>query len=249
MRSEAPRPVCVVLGATGAIGAAVCRAMAPDWNVVGISRRGLPADLLGVGIADLRVDITTPDAGDVIEAWLDDADWGCDALVATSGIHEVALLAEYEMEAVERMLSINFLGPLAVTRALLPAMLARRQGSIVWVGSVRGELGDPGQVAYAATKGAMNSALYSLAREVGRRKVRANIVAPGVVKSPMTDVLAESWRKSLMDRNPLGRMADPEEVAAVISWLAGPKSSYVTGTVVNVDCGESAAVLKEPVGP
>lgn len=221
--------------------------MAPDWNLIGVSRRGLPQELLDIGVADLRVDITTPGAGHEIEAWLDAAGWGCDALVATSGIHEVALLTEYEMESVERMLSVNFLGPLAVTRALLPGMLSRRQGSIVWVSSVRGELGDPGQVAYAATKGAMNSALHSLAREVGRRKIRANIVAPGVVKSPMTDVLAHSWRESLKERNPLGRMADPEEVAAVISWLAGPQSSYVTGTIVNVDCGESAAVLKEPV--
>lgn len=247
MTTEAPKPTGVILGATGAIGGAVCRAMARDWNLVGVSRRGLSEEMLGIGVADLRVDITTPDAGHEIEAWLDAAGWSCDALVATSGIHEVALLTEYEMESVERMLSANFLGPLAVTRALLPGMLARRQGSIVWVSSVRGELGDPGQVVYAATKGAMNSALRSLAREVGRRKVRANIVAPGVVKSPMTDVLAQSWRESLEERNPLGRMADPEEVAAVISWLAGPESSYVTGTIVNVDCGESAAVLKEPV--
>lgn len=221
--------------------------MAPDWNLVGVTRRGISEEMLGIGVADLRVDITKPDAGHEIEAWLDAAGWNCDALVATSGIHEVALLTEYEMESVERMLAVNFLGPLGVTRALLPGMLARRQGSIVWVSSVRGELGDPGQVVYAAAKGAMNSAVRSLAREVGRRKVRANIVAPGVVKSPMTDVLAQSWRDSLKERNPLGRMADPEEVAAVISWLAGPESSYVTGAIVNVDCGESAAVLKEPV--
>ncbi|WP_419924979.1 SDR family NAD(P)-dependent oxidoreductase [Candidatus Poriferisocius sp.] len=246
MTTEAPRPTGVILGATGAIGVAVCQAMAPDWNLVGVSRRGLSKELLDIGVAELRVDITTPDAGDEVVAWLDDAGLGCDALVATSGIHEVALLIEYQMESVERMLSVNFLGPLAVTRALLPGMLARRRGSIVWVSSVRGELGDPGQVAYAATKGAMNSAVYSLAREVGRRNVRANIVAPGVVKSPMTEVLAQSWQESLKERNPLGRMADPEEVAAVISWLAGPDSSYVTGTIVNVDCGESAAVLKEP---
>lgn len=244
--TETPRSACVVLGATGAIGAAVCRALAPEWDVLGISRRGLFEELLGIGIADLRVDITSPDAGPAIEDWLEGAGWQCDALVAASGIHEVALLAEYEMEAVQRMMSINFLGPLAVTRALLPSMLARRRASIVWVSSVRGELGDPGQVAYAATKGAMNSALFSLAREVGRRNIRANIVSPGVVESPMTDVLAQSWQQSLIERNPLGRMAAPEEVAAVIGWLVGPESSYVTGTVVNVDCGEVAAVLKEP---
>ena len=244
--TDGPRPACVVLGATGVIGAAVCTTLAPEWDVLGVSRRGLSEDLLSIGVEDLRVDITSPDAGTVIETRLDEAGWGCDALVAASGVHEVALLTEYEMEAVERMLSINFLGPLAVTRALLPGMLARRRGSIVWVSSVRAQLGDPGQVAYAATKGAMNSALYSLVHEVGRRKVRANIVAPGVVKSRMTDVLARSWQKTLIDRNPLGRMADPEEVAAVVRWLAGPGSSYVTGAVINVDCGEAAAVLKEP---
>lgn len=241
-----PGPSCVVLGATGVIGTAVCRMLAPEWNVLGVSRRGLSEDLLSIGVKDMRVDITSPDAGTVIETWLDEAGWGCDALVAASGIHEVALLTEYEMEAVERMLSVNFLGPLAVTRALLGGMLARRRGSIVWVSSVRAQIGDPGQVAYAATKGAMNSALHSLVHEIGRRKVRANIVAPGVVRSRMTDVLAHSWQQALMDRNPLGRMADPEEVAAVVRWLAGPKSSYVTGAVINVDCGEVAAALKEP---
>lgn len=237
----------MILGATGAIGEAVCRAMAPDWNLLGVSRRGMSEEVLGIGVADLRLDITEPDAGQEIEAWLDAAGWSCDALVAASGIHEVALLSEYEMESVERMLAVNFVGPLAVTQALLPGMLARRRGSIVWVSSVRGALGDPGQVVYAATKGAMNSAVRSLAREVGRRKVRANIVAPGVVKSPMTDVLTPSSKESLKERNPLGRMADPEEVAAVIRWLAGPESSYVTGAIVNVDCGESAAVLKAPI--
>ncbi|MDE0065789.1 MAG: SDR family NAD(P)-dependent oxidoreductase [Acidimicrobiaceae bacterium] len=245
--TETPIRTGVILGASGAIGEAVCRQLAPDWNLAGVSRRGLSDELLGIGVADLRVDITEPDAGHRIEAWLDAAGWSCDALVATSGVHEVALLTEYEMESIEAMLAVNFLGPLAVTRALLPAMLSRRQGSIVWVGSVRADLGDPGQVVYAATKGAMNSAARSLAREVGRRKVRVNIVSPGVVTSAMTDALAHSWQESLTKRNPLGRMADPEEVAAVICWLAGPESSYVTGAIVNVDCGESAAVLKTPV--
>ena len=244
--TETSRPACVVLGATGVIGAAVCMAMAPEWDVLGISRRGLPEDLLSIGIADLRVDISSPDAGSTIEQWLDEAGWGCDALVAASGIHEVDLLIEHPIEDVERMMAINFIGPLRVTRALLPGMLSRRRGSIVWVSSVRGELGDPGQVAYAASKGALNSALYSLVHEIGRRKVRANIVAPGVVKSRMTDVLDRGWQQALRDRNPLGRMADPEEIAAVVRWLAGPESSYVTGTVINVDCGESAAALKEP---
>ena len=244
--TEPSKPTCVVLGASGVIGAAVCTAMAPEWDVVGISRSGLPDELLGSGIEELRVDITSVDAGAVIEERLDESGRGCDALVAASGIHEVALLTEYPMEAVERMLAINFMGPLAVTRALLPGMLARRRGSIVWVSSVRGEHGDPGQVAYAATKGALNSALYSLVHEIGRRKVRANIVAPGVVRSRMTDVLDRSWQQALRDRNPLGRMAEPAEIAAVIRWLAGPGSSYVTGTVINVDCGEAAAALKEP---
>ncbi|MYG93631.1 MAG: SDR family oxidoreductase [Acidimicrobiia bacterium] len=240
------KPTAIIVGATGAIGTAVCKAMASTWQLVGVSRRGLSEELLEIGVTDLRVDITAPDAGETIEGWLDNADWSCDALVIAAGIHEVSLLGEYEMKSVERMMSINFFGPLAVTKALLAGMLARRQGSIVWVSSVRGELGDPGQVAYGASKGAMNSAISSLAREVGRRKVRANVVAPGVINSPMTDVLAQNWQESLTKRNPLGRMANPEEVAAVIGWLAGPKSSYITGTIVNVDCGEQAAMLKEP---
>ena len=244
--TESSRPGCVVLGASGVIGAAVCTAMAPEWNVLGISRRGLPEDLQHSSIEELRVDITSPDAGTVIEEWLDGAGWACDALVAASGIHEVALLTEYPVEAIERMLSINFIGPLRVTRALLPGMLTRRRGSIVWLSSVRGEQGDPGQVAYAASKGALNSALFSLVHEIGRRKVRANIVSPGVVRSRMTDVLDRSWQQALRDRNPLARMAEPSEIAAVVRWLAGPGSSYVTGAVVNVDCGEAAAALKQP---
>lgn len=244
--TETSKPACVVLGASGTIGSAVCDSLAPQWNVLGVSRRGLPEDLLSTGVAELRVDITSADAGAEIEGWLEQAGWSCDALVVASGIHEVSLLAECDMGSVERMFAVNFLGPLAVTRVLLPAMSARRTGSIVWVSSVRGTHGDPGQVVYAATKGAMNSAIYSLAREVGRRNVRANIVAPGVVRSPMTDVLSYSWQESLIARNPMGRMAYPDEVATVVRWLAGPESSYVTGTIINVDCGEVAAGLKEP---
>ncbi len=246
MTADEARPSCVVVGATGAIGAGVCRALAPEWNVLGVGRSELPEELSAAGVAGLRADITSSDVGEVIESWLHEAGWDCDGLVVASGIHQVALLAELTIESVEQMLAVNFLGPLAVTKALAPLMLSQRRGSIVWVSSLRAERGDPGQVTYAATKGAMHSAVYSLAREVGRRNVRINVVAPGMVVSPMADMIAQT-RQALVDRSPLGRMAELEEVAAAIAWLVGPHSSYVTGTVLNVDCGESAAVHQEPV--
>ncbi|MCY4256845.1 MAG: SDR family NAD(P)-dependent oxidoreductase [bacterium] len=246
MTSDEPRSSCVVVGATGAIGAGICRALAPNWNVLGVGRSELPEDLSAAGVAGLRADITAPDVGEVIESRLHEQGWDCDGLVIASGIHQVALLAELKIESMEQMLAVNFLGPLAITKALVPAMLSQRRGSIVWISSLRGERGDPGQVAYAASKGAMNASLYSLAREVGRRNVRINVVAPGMVVSPMAEMIAQT-RQALVDRSPLGRMADLEELAAAVAWLVGPHSSYVTGTILNVDCGESAAVHQEPV--
>ncbi len=246
MTVEEARRSCVVLGATGAIGAAACKELAPEWNVLGVGRKDLPQELSDAGVAGLRADITSPDAGEAIESWLHEAGWDCDGLVVASGAHQVALLAELTIESVEQMLAVNFLGPLAVTKALAPLMLSQRRGSIVWVSSMRGERGDPGQVTYGATKGAMHSAVYSLAREIGRRNVRINVLSPGMVASPTADMIAQT-RQALVDRIPLGRMADLEEVAAAIAWLVGPHSSYVTGTILNVDCGESASAHQDPV--
>lgn len=157
---------------------------------------------------------------------------GLDILVANAGISIDALLLRLKRADLESTLNVNVLGAVACARAALRPMMRARQGRIIFVSSVVGQMGSAGQVAYAASKAALVGITKSLAREYAARGVTVNALAPGYVETDMTNALEPAQREAMLSAVPAGRPARPEEMAAAVCFLASDESAYITGQVL-----------------
>ena len=135
------------------------------------------------------------------------------------------------------VIDTNLGGAFNMIRAVARGMMKRRTGSIVNVTSVIGLMGNAGQANYAASKAGLHGLTKSVARELATRNIRCNAVAPGFIRTDMTADLAEAQVAGLKDRIPAGRLGDPEDVAGVVRFLAGPAAGYITGQIIAVDGG------------
>jgi 3-oxoacyl-[acyl-carrier protein] reductase len=162
--------------------------------------------------------------------------WG---LVNNAAIGSDSLFAMARRSDIARIIETNLTGPILLTRQIVPGMIARRTGSIVMVTSVNARTGYSGQSVYGATKAGLEGFARSLSREVGKRGVTVNCVAPGFMKTALTANLTGDRLASVVRRSPLGP-ATPDEVAAAIQWLLSSEARRVTGTVMTVDGGGSA---------
>lgn len=162
---------------------------------------------------------------------------GLHVLVNNAGVAIDQLLVRLKDEDLERQLAINLKAAFYLCRAAARPMMKQRQGSIVNLGSVVGEMGNVGQTAYAATKAGLVGFTKSLARELASRNIRANVVTPGFIDTDMTRDLPEEVRAKMLESIPLGRLGSAEEVAAVVAFLASDAASYVTGEVIRVNGG------------
>jgi len=228
-----PRSV-LVTGAGRGIGRAIAeRFVAAGDRVATFHRSGdLPAGVLGV-VADVR-DTAAVDAGfEQVEA----AHGPVEVLVANAGITRDQLVLRMTDEEFEEVLDVNLVGAFRVVRRASKGMIRARWGRIVLISSVVGLYGSPGQVNYAASKSALVGMARSLTRELGGRGITANVVAPGFVDTDMTRALPDERRTAYLDAIPAGRFAEPDEVAAVVEFLASPAAAYISGAVVPVDGG------------
>jgi 3-oxoacyl-[acyl-carrier protein] reductase len=166
------------------------------------------------------------------------ADFGrVDVLVNNAGITRDKLLLRMTADDWGQVIAVNLTGAFNVTKALAPAMLKQRGGSIVNIASVVGQMGNAGQANYAASKAGLIGLTKSLAKEFAARGVRVNAIAPGFIRTAMTDALAEDVQNQMKQAIPLGRFGEPADVADVVLFLASDLAGYVTGQVINCDGG------------
>jgi 3-oxoacyl-[acyl-carrier protein] reductase len=158
-------------------------------------------------------------------------------LVNNAGLTRDGLIARMSDEDWRAVLDTNLGGAFHTCRAAARGMMRRRSGSIVNVSSVVGLHGNPGQTNYAASKAGIIGFTKSLARELGTRGVRANVVAPGYVRSRLTDAISDEMRALMLTNTPLGRLGDPEDVAGAVRFLSSDDASFITGEVLLVDGG------------
>lgn len=241
--SEAPeRAVAIVSGATGAIGAATCRALVADGHHVVAGFRSdvdgaerLVAELAPHATA-VALDVTDPAQVDAAVTRAQELG-SLAVLVNNAGMTGDDLLLRLEPDRFDRTLETNLRGAYLLTRAALRPMLRGRYGRIVNVSSIVALRGNAGQVAYAAAKAGLIGMTRSLAREVARKGITVNAVAPGFVASAMTAELSEESRAALVAAAPMGRAVLAEEVAHAVAYLASAGASATTGVVLPVDAG------------
>jgi 3-oxoacyl-[acyl-carrier protein] reductase len=160
-----------------------------------------------------------------------------DILVNNAGLTRDTLLARMSDEDWREVIDTNLGGAFNTCRVVVRGMMRRRSGSIVNVSSIVGLRGNPGQTNYSAAKAGVIGFTKALARELGSRGVRANVVAPGYVATRLTEVLADELKDQMLGATPLGRFGDPGDVAAAVRFLCSDEASFITGEVLLVDGG------------
>lgn len=243
---DASRRVALVTGASRGIGRAVACGLAAggfDLALVYAGNADAAADAVaaceaaGATARAYRCDVSnTDEVKATVDAVL--ADFGSVwALVNNAGITRDTLLARMKDEDFARVLDVNLTGAFNMMRALTRPLMRQRGGRIVSMSSVVGLMGNAGQANYAASKAGLIGLTKSVARELAPRGVTVNAVAPGFVRTDMTAVLPEQVVERYEGQIPLGRLADPEEVAGVVRFLVSDAAAYVTGEVIRVDGG------------
>jgi NAD(P)-dependent dehydrogenase (short-subunit alcohol dehydrogenase family) len=225
--------VVMITGGNRGIGLACARAFADLGDRVAVTYRAEPVE----GLTSVRCDVSSPHDVDAAFLEVEERLGKVEVLVANAGITKDGLVLRMSDDDFVSVVDTNLAGAFRVAKRALPGMLRARQGRIVLISSVVGLLGSGGQVNYAASKSGLIGMARSLARELGSRGITVNVVAPGFVETDMTADLPEDRRAEIARSVPLGRMATPDEVAGVVTWLASPAAAYITGAVIPVDGG------------
>ena len=237
--------VALVTGAATGIGAACAKALAREGAVVACA--SLPTDPTQAVVDEIvakggkavvkPLNVTDPEwcqrVVDEVAAELG----GLHILLNNAGITDDGLFMRMKPESWRKVLAVNLDGAYYVTQPAVKVMVKQREGRIISISSVIGLMGNAGQANYAASKAGIIGLTKSLARELGSRNINVNAIAPGYIQTPMTDKLTEEQRTALMANLSIPRLGTPEDVAAVVLFLAGPAGSYITGEVVNVSGG------------
>jgi 3-oxoacyl-[acyl-carrier protein] reductase len=224
----------LVTGGNRGIGLAIARAFADAGDKVAITyRSGEPP----AGFLAVKCDITDSEQVEQAFKEIESEQGAVEVLVANAGVTRDQLLLRMTDEDFTSVLDTNLTGTFRVVKAATKKMLRARKGRIVLISSVVGLLGSAGQANYAASKAGLVGFARSVARELGSRNITVNVVAPGFVDTDMTRVLTDEQRKGIVAQVPLGRYAQPEEIASSVRFLASDEAAYITGAVIPVDGG------------
>jgi 3-oxoacyl-[acyl-carrier protein] reductase len=227
----------LVTGASKGIGKAIATELAAAGATVVVGYRSGKdeAEALAVelGGSAIQADVSSADdAKRLIEEAGD-----LDILVNNAGLTRDGLLARMSDDDWQTVIDTNLASVFYTCRAVTRPMMKKRAGAIVNISSIVGVHGNWGQTNYAASKAGIIGFTKSLARELGSRNIRANVVAPGYVKTQLTDVLPEEATGAMLENTPLGRLGDPEDVAGAVRFLSSDAASFITGEVLLVDGG------------
>ena len=227
----------LVTGASRGIGRSIATELAAAGAEVVLSYRTAAEEAEGlaseIGARAVQADVSDPlsaaalveDAGDV------------DILVNNAGVTRDGLLVRMSDEDWNTVIDTNLASCFYTCRAVARGMMKKRAGTVVNISSIVGIHGNWGQTNYAASKAGIIGFTKSLARELGSRNVRANVVVPGYVRTQLTDVLPEDATNAMLQNTPLGRLGDPEDVAGAVRFLCSDEASFITGAVLLVDGG------------
>jgi 3-oxoacyl-[acyl-carrier protein] reductase len=229
----------LVTGGNRGIGLSIARAFAANGDKVTVTHRGAnaPSGLAASGLNAVRCDITDATQVEAMFGEVEAQQGPVEVLVANAGITRDTLLLRMSEQDWDDVIATNLTAAYRLAKHAAKGMLRMRRGRMVFVSSVVGLSGSAGQVNYAASKAGLVGLARSIARELGSRNITANVVAPGFVDTDMTAALPEERRAEILAGIPLGRYASPDEVAGVVTWLAGDAAAYVTGAVIPVDGG------------
>ena len=233
----------LITGATGGIGAAIAKALHKAGATVAISGtraqvlEELKAELGGERVHVLACNLSDPAAVEKLVPAAEAAMGGLDILVNNAGITRDGLAMRMKDEDWSAVIDVNLTASFRLARAAMRGMMKKRWGRIVNITSVVGVTGNPGQANYVASKAGVIGLTKSLAQELAARSVTVNAVAPGFIATPMTDVLNDKQKESILRRVPAGKLGSPEDIAAAVLYLASEEAGYVTGQTLHVNGG------------
>ncbi|MDQ1080447.1 3-oxoacyl-[acyl-carrier-protein] reductase [Pseudoroseomonas cervicalis] len=234
--------VALVTGATGGIGAAIARTLHRQGAKVALSgtRESVLAELaaeLGEGALVAPANLSDPAAPQALVDKVEAELGRLDILVNNAGFTRDGLAMRMSDKDWADVLEVDLSAPFRLARAAMRGMMKRRSGRIVSIASIVGTTGNPGQANYAAAKAGLIGMSKSLAQELASRGITVNVVAPGFIRTPMTDALNEQQKSRLMERIPLGRMGEADDIAASVAYLASDEAGWVTGATLHVNGG------------
>ncbi|MBC7463225.1 MAG: 3-oxoacyl-ACP reductase FabG [Actinobacteria bacterium] len=228
------KPIALVTGANRGIGKAIAEELAAQGFLTVVTYRTGQAPS---GMNAVQMDVTSSESVEAAFAEIEDKFGTPEIIVANAGITKDSLVMRMSDADFSDVIDANLTGAFRVARRATRGLLKLRRGRLIFIGSVVGSVGSPGQVNYSASKSGLVGMARSFARELGSRGITSNVIAPGFVETDMTAELEEKRRVEIVASVPLGRFCSVKEIAEVVAFIASEKASYITGALIPVDGG------------